>query len=51
MADKEERDYRMKLRLAKAEADLEARNKLAEGMKPSDIKTFTEFEDDIAGSL
>ena len=34
MADKEERDYRMKLRLAKAEADLEARNKLAEG--PSD---------------
>ena len=51
MADKEERDYRMKLRLAKAEADLEARNKLAEGMKPSDIKTFTGFEDDIAGSL
>jgi hypothetical protein len=51
MADKEERDYRMKLRLAKAEADLEAKNKLAEGMKPSDIKTFTEFEDDIAGSL
>ena len=51
MADKEERDYRMKLRLAKAEADLEARNKAAEGMKPSDIKTFTGFEDDIAGSL
>ena len=51
MADKEERDYRMKLRLAKAESDLEARNKLAEGMKPSDIKTFTGFEDDIAGSL
>jgi hypothetical protein len=51
MADKEERDYRMKLRLAKAEADYEAQKKLAEGMKPSDIKTFTEFEDDIAGSL
>jgi hypothetical protein len=51
MADKEERDYRMKLRLAKAEADLEARNKLAEGIKPSDIKTFTGFEDDIGNAL
>jgi len=51
MADQEERDYRMKLKLAKAEADLEARNKLAEGMKPSDIKTFTEFEDDIGDAL
>ncbi len=51
MADKEERDYRMKLRLAKAEADLEARNKAAEGMKPSDIKTFTGFEDDIRKAL
>ena len=27
MADKEERDYRMKLRLAKAEADLEAKRR------------------------
>ena len=51
MADKEERDYRMKLRLAKAEADLEARNKLAEGMDPSDLKTFTGFEDDIRKAL
>jgi len=51
MADQEERDYRMKLRLAKAEADLEARNKAAEGMKPSDIKTFTGFEDDIGNAL
>jgi hypothetical protein len=51
MADKEERDYRMKLRLAKAEADLEARNKAAEGIKPSDIKTFTGFEDDIGNAL
>ena len=51
MADKEERDYRMKLRLAKAEADLEARNKAAEGIKPSDIKTFTGFEDDIGDAL
>jgi len=51
MADQEERDYRMKMRLAKAEADLEARNKAAEGMKPSDIKTFTGFEDDIGNAL
>ena len=51
MADKEERDYRMKLRLAQAEADLEARNKAAEGIKPSDIKTFTGFEDDIGNAL
>jgi hypothetical protein len=34
MADAEERDYRMKLRLAKAEADYEAQKKLDEG--PSD---------------
>lgn len=51
MADKEERDYRMKLRLAKAEADLEARNKAAKGIDPSDLKTFTGFEDDIGKSL
>jgi hypothetical protein len=51
MADKEERDYRMKLRLAKAEADLEARNKASEGIDPSDLKTFTGFEDDIRKAL
>ncbi len=51
MSDKEERDYRMKLRLAKAEADLEARNKASEGIDPSDLKTFTGFEDDIRKAL
>jgi hypothetical protein len=51
MADKEERDYRMKLRLAQAEADLEARNKASEGIDPSDLKTFTGFEDDIRKAL
>jgi len=51
MADQEERDYRMKLRLAKAEAALEAANKAAEGIDPSDLKTFTGFEDDIGKAL
>jgi len=51
MADKEERDYRMKLRLAKAEADLEARNKLAEGYDKGKIGTYVEFEDEVATAI
>jgi hypothetical protein len=51
MADKEERDYRMKLRLAKAEADLEARNKLAEGYDKGKIATYVEFEDEVATAI
>ena len=47
MADKEERDYRMKLRLAKAEADLEARNKLADGPSDSMKKEFRTVAQEI----
>lgn len=49
MADKEERDYQMKLRLAKAEAALDAAN--AEPYDKNQIKNYVEFEGNLTGAL
>lgn len=49
MADKEERDFASKLRLAKAEAALDAAN--AGPYDKDKIKTYVEFEGNLTGAL
>jgi len=49
MAEQAERDYQSKLRLAKAEAALDA--KVADPMSAADVVKYVEFEDEIGTAL
>ena len=51
MAGQEERDYQMKLRLAKAQAALDLQTANAENVSGADVVKYVEFEDEVGTAL